>query len=130
MKIHKIAKNSATVKLQKNKQWFWILRILDVCLTKLKNNQSLLNKISHIFLLTTRLFTGLKILYNMFYSRTQSPVEYTKLVRFSLPPSSTFFHPSLVFHRCIHVRLRKKAHLQVARFRLSSSPSLLPFPFT
>ncbi len=62
MKNHKIAINSTTAKARgKNKHLFGILGILeffDVCLTKFKNNQILLNKISHIFLLTTKLFTG------------------------------------------------------------------------
>ncbi len=62
MKNHKIAKNSTTTKAKgKYKCRFGILRILDffvVCLTKLKNNQNLCNKICHRFILTTKLITG------------------------------------------------------------------------
>ncbi len=44
---------------------FGILRIIyffDVCLTKFKNDQILLNKISHRFLLTAKLFPGRNII--------------------------------------------------------------------
>jgi hypothetical protein len=34
---------------------------VEVCLTKFKSNQILLNKISRHFLMTTKLFTGLNI---------------------------------------------------------------------
>jgi hypothetical protein len=34
------------------------LKIFDVCLTKFENYQTLLNKISHRFLLTTNLISG------------------------------------------------------------------------
>ncbi len=35
-----------------------VLKFFDACLIKFKNNQILLNTISHRFLLTTKLFTG------------------------------------------------------------------------
>ncbi len=57
---HKIAHNTTTSKArEKNKHRFEILIILenfDACLTKLKNNQILLTKISHRFQVTTKLF--------------------------------------------------------------------------
>jgi hypothetical protein len=37
-------------------------KFFDVCLTEFKNNQILINKISHRFLLTTKLITEWKIL--------------------------------------------------------------------
>jgi hypothetical protein len=62
VKNHKVSCNSTTTKArEKNKHKFGILRNLqffDLCLTKCKNNQILLNKISHRFLPTTKLFTG------------------------------------------------------------------------
>jgi hypothetical protein len=61
-KNHKIDRNSTTtIAREKNKRRYGIFKILEffnVCLTKFKNNQILLNKISHRFLLTTKLFTG------------------------------------------------------------------------
>ncbi len=48
---------------EKDKHRFGILwNYLDECLTKFKDNQILLNKISHRFLLTTELLTGRKSL--------------------------------------------------------------------
>ncbi len=48
---------------EKNKHRFGILRIFfDAHLTKFKDNQILLNKICHRFLLTTKIFTGPKSL--------------------------------------------------------------------
>jgi len=62
VKNHKIAKNSTTTKArEKNSTDMESLEFktfFDACLTKFKNNQILLNKISHRFLLTTKLFTG------------------------------------------------------------------------
>ncbi len=59
VKNHKIAKNSTTSKArEKNKYRFGIFRIFYVRLTKFKNNQILLNKISRRILLTTKVFTG------------------------------------------------------------------------
>ncbi len=61
-KNHKIAKNSTTtnargkISTALESLEFW--KFFEVYLTKLKNNQILLNKISHRFLMTTRLFTG------------------------------------------------------------------------
>jgi hypothetical protein len=49
-KIPKLQKTKQPLKLEKNKNRFEILRILeffDLCLTKLKNNKILPNKISH-----------------------------------------------------------------------------------
>ncbi len=59
-KNHKVANSSTTIKARKNKYIFGILVILIfyVCLTKFKNNQILLNNISHRLLLTIKLFTG------------------------------------------------------------------------
>ena len=64
VKNHKIANNSTTAKAREKISTnlelfkFWIK--IYVCLTKFKNNQILLNKISHIFLLTTKQWTGQK----------------------------------------------------------------------
>jgi hypothetical protein len=63
VKSYKIVTNS--LKPEKNKHRFGIPRILQIvnaCLTKFENQQILLNKISHIFLLTTKLFIGWKSL--------------------------------------------------------------------
>jgi hypothetical protein len=59
----KIAKNSTTInareKISTDLESLEFQKNFDVCLTKFKkNNQILLNKISHRFLLTTKLFTG------------------------------------------------------------------------
>jgi hypothetical protein len=62
---HKIANNSATLEAkEKNKRTFGTVKNLekmDGCLTELKNNQILLNKISHQFKMTTKLFTPIKL---------------------------------------------------------------------
>jgi hypothetical protein len=60
VKNHKITNNSATTEpREKNKHFFGILRIKnDVCLTKFEIYQISLNKISHRFLVTTKLFSG------------------------------------------------------------------------
>ncbi len=61
LKKHKFINNLAITKAIKNEHGFGILRILeifDVGLTKLKNYQISLNKISHRCLLTTKLFSG------------------------------------------------------------------------
>jgi hypothetical protein len=61
-KNHRNADNSTTAKAtEKTSSHFGIFRILDifyVCLTEFKNNQILLDKISHRFLVTTKLFSG------------------------------------------------------------------------
>jgi hypothetical protein len=57
VKNQAIAKNSTTTKARE-KISIESLKIFDVYLTKFKNNQTLLYKISHRFLLTTKLFTG------------------------------------------------------------------------
>ncbi len=62
VKNHKITKNStaakAREKISTDLESFEFKKYFDVCLAKLKYNQILLNNISHIFLLTTKLFTG------------------------------------------------------------------------
>ncbi len=59
VKNHKIAKNSTTTKArEKLSKVLESLEFFDVSLTKFKNSQILLNKISHRFLLATKLFTG------------------------------------------------------------------------
>jgi hypothetical protein len=59
---HIVANNSTMTKArEKNKRRFGFLRFFEffvACLAKFKNNQILLNKISRIFLLTTKLFTA------------------------------------------------------------------------
>ena len=64
VKSHKIANISATTEgTEKNKHIFGILKnrnFLNVCFTKFENYQILLNKISHRFLVTTKLFSGWK----------------------------------------------------------------------
>jgi hypothetical protein len=62
VKNHKIANNSATPEArEKISTFFGILSILrkffDVCLTIFESYQILLNKITHIFLATTKLFS-------------------------------------------------------------------------
>jgi hypothetical protein len=53
-KNHKIAENLTTTKARAKIRRYWeSFEFFDVCLTKFKNN-----KISHRFLLTTKLFTG------------------------------------------------------------------------
>ncbi len=59
MKNHKIAKNSTTTKArEKISTNMESLEFIGVRLTKFKNNQILLNKISDRFLLTDKIFTG------------------------------------------------------------------------
>jgi hypothetical protein len=62
VKNHKIAKNSTTtIAIEKISTDFESLEFnefFDVCLTKFKTNDILLDKISHKFLLTNKLFTG------------------------------------------------------------------------
>jgi hypothetical protein len=59
VKNHKIANNSATTKLEKKiSTYLESLEFFDVCLTKMENNQILLNKISGRFLVKTKLFSG------------------------------------------------------------------------
>jgi hypothetical protein len=66
MKNHKITNNSgateAREKISTNLESSEFETCFDVCLTKLKNNQILLNKIVHRFILTTKLFIGWKSL--------------------------------------------------------------------
>jgi hypothetical protein len=61
-KNHRNADNSTTTKAtEKISTHFGIFRILDilyVCLTEFKNNQILIDKISHGVLVTTKLFSG------------------------------------------------------------------------
>jgi hypothetical protein len=59
VKNHKIADNSTTTKAgEKITTYLESLEFFDVCLTKFKNHQILLNKISHRFQLIAKLFTG------------------------------------------------------------------------
>jgi hypothetical protein len=62
VKNHKIANNSATTKAREKistyLEFLEVENFFDVCWTKFKNNQILLNKISHRFLVTTKLFSG------------------------------------------------------------------------
>jgi hypothetical protein len=57
MENHKTANNSATTKAQENicadKESQKIRKNFDACLTKFKNNHSLLNKVSHRLVVTT-----------------------------------------------------------------------------
>jgi hypothetical protein len=65
LKNHKIAKNSNTKdreKISTDLESSDFLKLFGEGLTKLKNNQILLNNISHRFLLTTKLFTRRKSL--------------------------------------------------------------------
>ncbi len=61
VKNHKIANKSATTETtEKNKHTFGIHRMLEffvACLTKFENGQILCHKISHRFLVTTKLFS-------------------------------------------------------------------------
>ena len=61
-KRDKIANNSATTeareKISTDLEYLEFLKFFDECLTNFKNNIILPNKISHRFLLTTKLFTG------------------------------------------------------------------------
>jgi hypothetical protein len=58
VKNNKIAKNSTTTKAREkistDLESLESYKIFDVCLTKFKNNQILINKISHRFILTTK----------------------------------------------------------------------------
>jgi len=67
-KNHKIANNAtnpeAREKISTDLESLEFLKCFDVGLNKFRNNQILLNKISHRFLLRTKLFTGLKSLIN------------------------------------------------------------------
>jgi hypothetical protein len=59
VKNREIAKNStATTAREKISTYLESLEFFDVCLTKFQSNPILLNKISHRFLPTTKLFTG------------------------------------------------------------------------
>jgi hypothetical protein len=61
VKNHKIVKNSTITKAREKISTdleSLEFKTIEVCLTKFKNNQISLNKISHRFLLTTKLFTG------------------------------------------------------------------------
>jgi hypothetical protein len=62
VKNHQIANNSTTTKASKkisaDLESLEFYKFFDVHLTKFKHDQILLNKISHRFLLTTKLFTG------------------------------------------------------------------------
>jgi len=62
VKNPKIVHNSTTTKAsEKISTYLESLEFFDVCLTKFKNNQILLNKISHRFLRTTKLLLGERI---------------------------------------------------------------------
>jgi hypothetical protein len=59
VKNHKIANNSATTAAtEKITTYLESLEFFYECLTKFENHQVLLNKISHRFLVTTKLFSG------------------------------------------------------------------------
>jgi hypothetical protein len=62
VKNHKIANNSATTeareKISAYSESLEFLEIYDVCLTKFEKYQILLNKNSHRFLVTSKLFSG------------------------------------------------------------------------
>ncbi len=66
MKSHKIANNSTTTeareKLSTDLESLEFFNLFDACLTKFENYYLLPNKISHRFLMTTKLFTGGKSL--------------------------------------------------------------------
>ncbi len=65
MKNHKIVFNSlmtaAIGKISTDLEFLEFKKIIDVGLTKFKNKQILFNKIIHIFLVTTKLFTRCNI---------------------------------------------------------------------
>jgi len=52
--------------------------MFDVCVTKFKNNQILLNKTSHRFILATKLFSGWKSLIrvNSYEDKTKTKINY------------------------------------------------------
>ncbi len=62
VKNHQIDDNSATAeakeKISKHLESLEFERIFDACLTKLEKLQIVLHKISHRFLVTTKLFSG------------------------------------------------------------------------
>jgi hypothetical protein len=62
VKIYKIANHSATTEAREKISTYLesleFYKFFDVCLTKFENYQILLNKISHRFLMTTKLFIG------------------------------------------------------------------------
>jgi hypothetical protein len=62
VKNHKTAKSTTTTKarekLSTDLESLEFLKTFNVRQTKFRNSQILLNKISHIFLLTAKLFTG------------------------------------------------------------------------
>jgi len=62
VKIHKIAKNSATAKAREkistDLEFLELSKTFNVCLTNFKNDQVLHNKIRDSFLLTTKLLNG------------------------------------------------------------------------
>jgi hypothetical protein len=66
MKNYKAANNSATTEARENisrdLESLVFHKNLDACLTKFENHQILLIKISHRFLVTTKLFSGQKCL--------------------------------------------------------------------
>ena len=66
VKNHKIANNSASTETrEKITTYLWSLEFMnffDICLTKFKNYQIILNIISHRFLVTIKLFSGWKSL--------------------------------------------------------------------
>jgi hypothetical protein len=61
VKNHKITNNSTTTKagekISTDLEPLELQKFFDACLTKVKNNQILLNKISRRFLLTTKLLS-------------------------------------------------------------------------
>ncbi len=61
-KNHKIAKNSTTIKAREkistDLEFLEFYKEFDACSTTFENNHILRNKISHRFLLKTKLFTG------------------------------------------------------------------------
>jgi hypothetical protein len=62
VKNHKIANNSATIKAREKISAYLesleFKKNFDACLAKFENYQIILNKISHRFLVTTKLFSG------------------------------------------------------------------------
>ncbi len=59
VKNQKIANNSATTEAAEKYAHIWNpLKYFDACLTKVDNYQALLNKTSHRFLETIKLFSG------------------------------------------------------------------------
>ncbi len=62
LKNHKIVNNSATTEAREEISTYLetlnFYKFLDTCLTKFENYQNLLNKISHKFLVATKLLSG------------------------------------------------------------------------